>query len=94
MDKRKIPFDDSEFVDLWDTTMPQQNNGCDCGVFTCQTMEHRARGIGNAGQGSLADVFEFKQEDIRGIRRMMVWEIKNHKLVERGQVVTKAKSRL
>ena len=45
--------------------LPQQTNGIDCGIFTCQFAEHVARG-GN---------ITFTQRDIPQIRRNMVWEL-------------------
>ena len=46
-------------------TVPQQTNGIDCGIFTCQFAEHVAR------EASIS----FTQEDVPQIRRNMVWEL-------------------
>jgi sentrin-specific protease 1 len=35
MDKKKKPFDTSEWTDFMPKDCPVQNNGYDCGVFTC-----------------------------------------------------------
>ena len=45
--------------------LPQQTNGIDCGIFTCQFAEHVAQGGG----------ISFTQEAIPQIRRNMVWEL-------------------
>lgn len=58
---------------------PQQNNGSDCGVFTCQTLEHISRGRDLATEGG----FEFTAENMPFIRRMMIWEIGRGGLMER-----------
>ena len=50
---------------------PQQENGYDCGVFTCQFMEAISRGEEN---------FNFSQQDMPYLRRRMIWEIGNAKL--------------
>ena len=52
-------------------TVPQQNNGIDCGVFACQFAEHIARG---AGLG-------FNQSDISQYRKTMVWELMARRLI-------------
>lgn len=53
--------------------IPDQENGFDCGVFTCQFMETLARGD---------DVFDFRQENMPYMRRKMVWEIGRSQLGE------------
>ena len=45
---------------------PQQENGYDCGVFTCQFLASLARG---------EETFNFCQADMGYIRRRMIWEI-------------------
>ena len=50
---------------------PQQENGFDCGVFTCQFMETLSRG---------EEFFNFTQKDMPYFRRRMIWEIGNTKL--------------
>ena len=52
-------------------TVPQQKNGIDCGIFTCQFAEHVAR------EASIS----FTQEDIPQIRRNMVWELMTRRLI-------------
>ncbi|KIJ45745.1 hypothetical protein M422DRAFT_98692, partial [Sphaerobolus stellatus SS14] len=44
MDKKKKPFDFTGWVDHYDENTPQQENGYDCGAFTCQFMESVSRG--------------------------------------------------
>lgn len=50
---------------------PQQENGYDCGVFTCQFMESLSRGV---------DIFPFDQSDMAYIRDRMTWELGRSKL--------------
>ena len=45
---------------------PQQENGYDCGVFTCQFLESLSRG---------EEQFAFTQANMPYLRRKMVWEI-------------------
>lgn len=48
-------------------TTPQQENGFDCGVFTCQFLETLSRG----------ESFKFSQKNMPYLRRRMIWEIGN-----------------
>jgi len=70
MDKKKKPFDFSGWDDFMasddDKWFPQQENGFDCGVFTCQYLEALSRG---------EEMFAFTQKDMPYLRRKMVWEI-------------------
>ena len=50
---------------------PQQENGYDCGVFTCQFLEALSRG---------EEDFAFTQANMPYLRRKMVWEIGHAKL--------------
>ena len=50
---------------------PQQENGYDCGVFTCQFLESLSRG---------EESFAFTQANMPYLRRKMVWEIGHVKL--------------
>jgi sentrin-specific protease 1 len=50
---------------------PQQENGYDCGVFTCQFLETLSRG---------EETFNFTQGDMPYLRRRMIWEIGNARL--------------
>ncbi|KAJ3480271.1 hypothetical protein NLI96_g8480 [Meripilus lineatus] len=71
--KKKKPFDFTDWVDYTSEDFPQQENGYDCGVFTCQTLESLARG---------AETFAFRQSNMPYLRRRMVWEIGHAKLWE------------
>jgi sentrin-specific protease 1 len=89
MDKKKRPFDFTGWIDHYDEVRssstrritsngllqdtPQQENGYDCGVFTCQFMESLSRGV---------DEFVFDQDDMPYIRDRMTWEIGRSKLWE------------
>ncbi|KAF9647497.1 cysteine proteinase [Thelephora ganbajun] len=70
--KKKKPFDFTGWVDWVDETTPQQENGYDCGVFTCQFLQALSRGE--------EDGFGFSQVDMPYLRRRMIWEIGNAKL--------------
>ncbi|KAJ2928853.1 hypothetical protein H1R20_g8169, partial [Candolleomyces eurysporus] len=66
MNKKKKPFNFDGWVDWAPPDTPQQDNGFDCGVFTCQFLESLSRG---------EDEFIFTQENMPYLRRKMVWEI-------------------
>jgi sentrin-specific protease 1 len=51
---------------LYDVNSPRQQNGNDCGVFTCEVARRWVRGL----------PLDFSQEDIPGIRARMVRELK------------------
>ncbi|KAK0208494.1 hypothetical protein DFS33DRAFT_1303966 [Desarmillaria ectypa] len=65
--KKKKPFD---FTGWEDYTLkkdtPQQENGYDCGVFTCQFLQYLSKG---------EESFNFSQADIPYLRRRMILEI-------------------
>jgi len=69
--KKKKPFDFTGWQDWAPESTPQQENGYDCGVFTCQFLEALSRG---------EETFNFSQKDMRYLRRRMIWEIGNAKL--------------
>jgi sentrin-specific protease 1 len=50
---------------------PQQENGFDCGVFTCQFLESLSRG---------EESFNFTQGNMPYLRRRMIWEIGHARL--------------
>ncbi|KAG6885941.1 hypothetical protein C0993_007443 [Termitomyces sp. T159_Od127] len=68
--KKKTPFDFRDWQD-YSIDEPQQENGYDCGVFTCQFLQGLSRGD---------DVIRFTQKDMPALRRRMIWEIGNAKL--------------
>ncbi|KAJ7042455.1 cysteine proteinase [Mycena alexandri] len=67
-DKKKTPFDFTGWEDYTSEDTPMQDNGFDCGVFTCQFLESLSRG---------EESFNFTQKDILYLRRRMIWEIGN-----------------
>ncbi|KAL0579803.1 hypothetical protein V5O48_002214 [Marasmius crinis-equi] len=69
--KKKTPFDFTDWRDYTLDDTPQQENGYDCGVFTCQFLESLSRG---------EESFNFTQSDIPYLRRRMIWEIGNARL--------------
>lgn len=68
-----------EYTSFFAAKAPHQDNGSDCGVFACQTLEALARGK----DLSQSNDFGFNADDMPNIRKMMVWEIAEGKLVER-----------
>ncbi|KAG9314631.1 cysteine proteinase [Chiua virens] len=52
---------------------PQQENGYDCGVFTCQFVEALSRG---------EETFNFSQRDMPYLRRRMIWEIAHARFLD------------
>ncbi|KAL7420314.1 hypothetical protein Q5752_005283 [Cryptotrichosporon argae] len=79
LDKKKTKFSLDGWVDHFDPSTPQQSNGYDCGVFTCQTLEAAARGRDLAQPGA----FEFAAKHMHYLRRLMVYEIATGALVKR-----------
>jgi len=71
--KRKKPFDFTGWQDFNPEDTPQQENGYDCGVFTCQFLESLSRG---------EEQFRFSQRDMTYLRRRMIWEIGNAKFLD------------
>ncbi|KXN83566.1 Sentrin-specific protease 1 [Leucoagaricus sp. SymC.cos] len=70
--KKKAPFDFTEWKNYApDELTPQQENGFDCGVYTCAFLEALSRG---------EESFRFTQKDMPYMRRRMIWEIGNTKL--------------
>jgi len=70
-DKKKEPFDFTGWEDIAPEDAPQQDNGWDCGVFTCHFLEALSRGV---------ERFAFAQRDMPYLRRRMIWEIGNARL--------------
>ncbi|KAI6133317.1 cysteine proteinase [Pisolithus croceorrhizus] len=70
--KKGKPFDFTDWIDYDPEDTPQQENGYDCGVFTCQFLESLSRGE----QG-----FKFSQRDMAYLRRRMIWEIAHAKFL-------------
>ncbi|KIY69675.1 cysteine proteinase [Cylindrobasidium torrendii FP15055 ss-10] len=64
--KKKKPFDFTDWTDHRVEDLPQQENAYDCGVFTCQFLQCVSRG---------EEAFNFSQQDIKYLRRRMIWEI-------------------
>ena len=63
-------FPTSEWTVRIDETAPKQDNGSDCGVFSCQTLEAASRGL-DPGSGK----WEFTCTNMEFMRKMMIWEI-------------------
>jgi len=72
--KKKKPFDFTGWADYHSESYPTQENGFDCGVFTCQSLEYISRG---------AD-FNFEQKNMPYLRQRMMLEIGRGKLYPTG----------
>ncbi|KAF9243821.1 cysteine proteinase [Melanogaster broomeanus] len=71
--KKKKPFDFTGWEDHEPDDTPQQENGYDCGVFTCRFLEALSRG---------EEKFNFSQRNMAYLRRRMIWEIGNAKFLD------------
>ncbi|KAK9659893.1 hypothetical protein K7432_018327 [Basidiobolus ranarum] len=71
LDKLGQPFDLSDWIDYAPKNIPSQQNGFDCGVFTCMFAEYISRN----------EPFDFNQKHMKYIRRRMIWEIIQKHLV-------------
>lgn len=67
MDKKKTPYDTSDWKKETPKDIPRQGNMSDCGAFTCTFAERL----------SLEQPFNFSQEDMVTIRRRMALNIVN-----------------
>lgn len=56
-DEVRLPFSLTSFADelTCEQDVPQQDNSCDCGIFTCQFMETLSRNV---------DGFDFSQDQM------------------------------
>lgn len=70
-DKKKSPYDVSDWELSHEKNIPVQLNGSDCGVFTCKFAEYATRDA----------AISFTQEDMPYFRRRMVWEMLHKKLL-------------
>ncbi|CAE6422495.1 unnamed protein product [Rhizoctonia solani] len=75
-DKKKKEFDFTGWEDYFDDNAPQQENGYDCGVFSCQYMECLSRGA----------PFGFSQENMGYLRQRMILEIMRGKLWDQQSI--------
>jgi len=71
MDKKKVPFDMTGWKTASPKDIPEQLNGCDCGVFACKYAEYLSRRA----------KFDFDQRHMPYFRRRMVYEILTKKLL-------------
>jgi len=65
MDKKKKPFDLSDWEDYQPKDIPLQKNGYDCGVFMCKYAD-----CASAGRP-----FLFKQMHMQYFRKLMILDI-------------------
>jgi len=71
LDKKKVPFDTSDWTIECVRDCPQQRNGSDCGVFSCMFAEFLSRD----------SKVTFDQQHMQYFRRKMVYEIITGKLL-------------
>lgn len=71
LDKRKRPFDTSNFIKENMRECPRQMNGSDCGVFSCMFAEHETRNR----------EISFSQEHMPYFRQKMIYEISQAQLL-------------
>ncbi|XP_027041472.1 sentrin-specific protease 1-like [Pocillopora damicornis] len=71
LDKKKVPFDSTGWRTVSPKDIPEQLNGCDCGVFACKYAEYLSRRA----------PFDFDQRHMPYFRRRMVYEILTKKLL-------------
>ena len=71
MDKRKIDFDTSNWDMIIPKDIPEQQNGCDCGVFMGKFAEYKSRYAN----------FTFTQQNMSYFRKRMIYEIVSKKLL-------------
>jgi sentrin-specific protease 1 len=71
LDKKKVEYDTSDWIFYTPKNIPCQQNGYDCGVFTCMFMEFIARDLD----------FLFEQKHMPYLRKRITLEILNVKLM-------------
>ncbi|KAF9392645.1 SUMO1 sentrin specific peptidase 1 [Podila verticillata] len=70
-DKLKKPFDSTGWENVCPKDIPRQQNGYDCGVFTCTFIERKSRGMAK---------FDFSQQHMPLLRQKIVLNIINKSL--------------
>lgn len=71
LDKKKKAFDFTGWKELMPKDIPEQMNGCDCGVFMSKYAEYKSRYA----------KFTFTQENMPYFRKRMIYEILSKKLL-------------
>ncbi|RUS28490.1 hypothetical protein BC938DRAFT_481819 [Jimgerdemannia flammicorona] len=74
LDKKKEPYDLSDWEDYEPKTCPNQENGYDCGVFASTVAEYISR----------EEPFDFGQKHMKYIRERMIYEIITSRLMDRA----------
>lgn len=70
-DKKKVDYDAEDWDMIMPKDIPEQMNGCDCGVFMCKYAEYKSRQVD----------FTFTQSNMGYFRKRMICEIINKKLM-------------
>lgn len=71
-DKKKSVYDTSGWSDYMPKNVPNQENGYDCGVFTCMFMEF----------SSVEEPFAFRQKHMKYMRQRIAHEIMSVQLMD------------
>ncbi|KAJ3409467.1 SUMO1 sentrin specific peptidase 1 [Chytridiales sp. JEL 0842] len=71
LDKKKVAFDLSGWTDYCPKSIPAQQNGYDCGVFTCTFADYLSRDL----------PFDFSQKDMQYLRKRITYELLEKKLM-------------
>ena len=71
LDKKKKAFDFAGWKDIMPKDIPEQMNGCDCGVFMSKYAEYKSRFV----------KFTFTQENMPYFRKRMIFEILSKQLM-------------
>lgn len=69
--KKGTSFDFTGWEDFWSENTPTQNNGFDCGVFTCCFMDALSKGMDVDDDSA----FEFSQKHMKYLRQRLVLDI-------------------
>eukprot|EP00127_Corallochytrium_limacisporum_P000361 Clim_evm56s11 gene=Clim_evmTU56s11 len=69
----EMPFDPDDFEEYIPSEVPQQHNGCDCGVFMLCFADFVAQGIQS---------FTFDQSHMPSVRKRLVWEVAKGELYQ------------
>lgn len=77
--KKGADFDFNEWIDFWSENTPQQNNGFDCGVFTCMFMNCLSKGL---DVDNVVNGFGFNQDNMSYLRKKLIIEIGTCKFIE------------
>jgi len=70
--KKNSELPDGWIIESWSHDVPQQDNGSDCGVFTCKFGDYLSRGFTK---------FNFEAKNMQTMRKAILVEIANKKML-------------